>query len=136
MSIRGLLVLLPLLLLTACKQQALYSQLSEQEANEIIALMYTAKLPAEKHLIQGQEYSVTTTKEAFSSAMMLLQAYGLPREKFDSLGDVFRKEGFVSSPLEERARLNHALSQEISHTVSSIDGVVMARVHLCLLYTF
>ena len=73
---------------------------------------------------------MTTTKEAFSSAMMLLQAYGLPREKFDSLGDVFRKEGFVSSPLEERARLNHALSQEISHTVSSIDGVVMARVHL------
>ena len=130
MSIRGLLVLLPLLLLTACKQQALYSQLTEQEANEIIALMYTAKLPAEKHLVQGQEYSVTTTKEAFSSAMMLLQAYGLPREKFDSLGDVFRKEGFVSSPLEERARLNHALSQEISHTVSSIDGVVMARVHL------
>ena len=94
--------------------------------------MYTAKLPAEKHLVQGQEYSVTTTKEAFSSAKMLLQACGLPREKFDSLGDVFRKEGFVSSPLEERARLNHALrvSQEMSHTVSSIDGVVMARVHL------
>jgi type III secretion protein J len=43
---------------------------------------------------------------------------------------VFKKEGFVSSPLEERARLMHALSQEIANTISSIDGVVMARVHL------
>jgi len=45
---------------------------------------------------------------------------------------VFKKEGFVSSPLEEQARLNHAMSQEIANTISSIDGVVMARVHLSM----
>ena len=43
---------------------------------------------------------------------------------------MFKREGFVSSPLEERARLMHAMSQEISNTIANIDGVVTARVHL------
>ena len=46
------------------------------------------------------------------------------------MGKVFKREGFVSSPLEERARLMHAMSQEISNTIASIDGVITARVHL------
>jgi len=59
-----------------------------------------------------------------------LNAQGYPRESFDSMGKVFKREGFVSSPLEERARLMHAMSQEISNTIANIDGVVTARVHL------
>ena len=43
--------------------------------------------------------------------MQILKAQGLPREDFDSLGKVFKREGFVSTPVEERARLMHALSQ-------------------------
>jgi type III secretion protein J len=45
---------------------------------------------------------------------------------------VFKKEGFVSSPTEERARLVYGLSQELAHTITAIDGVVDARVHLAL----
>lgn len=48
------------------------------------------------------------------------------------MGDVFRKEGMISSPLEERARYLWALSQELSATVSQIDGVIKARVHVVL----
>jgi type III secretion protein J len=43
---------------------------------------------------------------------------------------VFKREGFISSPLEERARLLHAMSQEMSNTLTHIDGVITARVHL------
>jgi type III secretion protein J len=48
------------------------------------------------------------------------------------MGDIFKKEGFVSSPLEERARYLYALSQELAQTLSLIDGVVSARVHVAL----
>ncbi|PID63629.1 MAG: EscJ/YscJ/HrcJ family type III secretion inner membrane ring protein [Gammaproteobacteria bacterium] len=132
MNLRLLPLLLVALLLVGCRQQVLYSDLTEQEANEIMALLYAADLPASKVAVKGGNYRVDTSRETFSEAMTLLQANGLPRERFDSLGKVFAKEGFVSSPLEEQARLNHALSQEMAHTLSNIDGVLMARVHLAV----
>jgi type III secretion protein J len=49
-----------------------------------------------------------------------------------TLGDTFRKEGVISTPLEERARYIYALSQELEATLSNIDGVIIARVHVVL----
>ena len=48
------------------------------------------------------------------------------------MGQIFRKEGLVSSPLEERARYIYALSQELANTLSQMDGVITARVHVVL----
>ena len=48
------------------------------------------------------------------------------------MGQVFKKDGLVSSPMQERAQMIFALSQELSRTVSEIDGVLSARVHLVL----
>ncbi|MCG8614167.1 MAG: hypothetical protein MI864_26950 [Pseudomonadales bacterium] len=48
------------------------------------------------------------------------------------MGDVFKKEGFVSSPTEERARFLYAISQELTQTLMEIDGVITARVHVAL----
>ena len=129
---RTLLALVACLALAGCRQETLYVGLSQTEANEMLSLMYASGLEAEKLLETDGTYAVTTSRDAFPKAMTLLQANGLPREQFESMGKVFAKEGFVSSPLEERARLNFALSQEISRTLSSIDGVVMARVHLVM----
>lgn len=124
------LALLLVSLLAGCKDQVLYSGLNEQEANEMVALLYASGLPATKVSTKGGVFQIDTTTEAFASSMAILQANGLPKKRFASLGDVFAKEGFVSSPLEERARLNYALSEELSHTLSTIDGVILARVHL------
>lgn len=127
-----MIVSLACLVLAGCRQETLYVDLTQTEANEMISLMYASGLPAEKLVDKDGSYSITTSREAFAPAMALLQANGLPHEQFESMGNVFKKEGFVSSSLEERARLNFALSQEISRTVSSIDGVIMARVHLVI----
>jgi len=117
------------LLLAACSDQELYSQLSERQANEMVAVLRSAGIDAEKNVQEGK-FSVTTSRNDFSQAVRTLNAQGYPRESFDSMGKVFKREGFVSSPLEERARLLHAMSQEISNTIANIDGVVTARVHL------
>ena len=120
-----------LLVLSACNQQTVFSHLQEGSANEMVAALRGAGIQAEK-LQQDTEYAVTTSNGDFARAVQTLQALGLPHAEFDSLGKVFKREGFVSTPLEERARLVHALSQELSHTVSSIDGVLLARVTLVM----
>ncbi|MCH7345079.1 type III secretion inner membrane ring lipoprotein SctJ [Pelomonas sp. CA6] len=117
------------LLLVACKEQTLYGDLTERQANEVVAALREAGLPAQK-VREDKAYAVHVGADDFSAAVQLMRAQGLPRESFDSLGHVFKREGFVSTPLEERARLLYALSQELSNTVASIDGVVSARVHL------
>ncbi|MDO5087055.1 MAG: type III secretion inner membrane ring lipoprotein SctJ [Comamonadaceae bacterium] len=119
------------LLLAACSQQELYGQLSERQANEMVAVLRNAGLAADKTAARdGKSFTVTTSSGDFSRAVEVLHAGGFPRDNYDTLGQVFKKEGFVSSPLEERARFTHALSQEISNTLSNIDGVVQARVHV------
>lgn len=117
------------LLLGACSNQELYSQLSERQANEMVAVLRSAGIDAEKQSQEGR-FSVLTARGDFATAVRTLNAQGYPRETFDSMGKVFKREGFVSSPLEERARLMFAMSQEISNTIANIDGVVTARVHL------
>jgi len=117
------------LLLAACSRQELYSQLTERQANEMVAALRSAGIDAEKQSQEGH-FSVQTASGDFSRAVQVLNAQGLPRDAFDTMGKVFKREGFVSSPLEEHARLLHAMSQEISNTLGNIDGVVMARVHL------
>jgi type III secretion protein J len=122
---------LALLLLGGCSKQELYSQLSERSANEMVAVLRSAGIDAEKTVRDGQ-FAVATGSGDFAQAVRTLSAQGYPRESYDSMGKIFKREGFVSSPLEERARLQHAMSQEISNTLANIDGVVFARVHLTL----
>ena len=117
------------LLLCACSRQELYSNLSERQANEMVAVLRGAGIEAEKDVKEGQ-FSISTASGDFAPAIRTLSAQGYPRETYDTMGKVFKREGFVSSPLEERARLLHAMSQEIANTLTNIDGVVTARVHL------
>ena len=121
-----------LVLLAACGRAELYGKLSEGQANEMIAVLQRAGIVAEKSDGGEAGWKLTTAKGDFGRAVELLQSQGYPRQDFATLGSVFKKEGFVSSPTEERARYNWGLSQELSRTLTEIDGVVQARVHLAL----
>lgn len=121
-----------LLLLAACGARVdLFSAANESEANEVLSVLLDAGISARK----------TTTKEGISisvdgpevaRALDILGSRGLPRARFQGMGQIFRKEGLVSSPLEERARYIYALSEELTNTLSQMDGVLTARVHVVL----
>jgi len=134
--VRGWRVLVALLLtagLAACSRQVeLMAALPATEANEIIAALQNAGIPADK--VAGKEglAAVKVAAGDVGRAVDLLREKGLPRERFAGMGQVFKKEGLISSPLEERARYVYALSQELGATLSQIDGVVFARVHVVL----
>lgn len=120
------------LFLAGCGREVLYTNLSESEANEMLALLMTREISAEK--VPGKEntFSVAVSREDFAPAVDLLKWYGLPKEKFTGVGKMFAKTGIVSSPSEERVRFMYALSEDISETLSKIDGVITARVNLVL----
>ncbi|MDV3457213.1 type III secretion inner membrane ring lipoprotein SctJ [Sphingomonas sp. HF-S4] len=120
------------LLLAACGKAELYSKLTETQANEMIAVLQSAGISATKSEAGDKGWTLQTEKGDFSRAVEVLHSQGYPREEFASLGTVFKREGLVSSPTEEKARLVYGMSQELSHTISEIDGVVQARVHLVM----
>ena len=110
----------------------LMASMPEGEANEVIAALLDAGITASK--IPGKEgmVGVKVEQAQVARAVETLHALGLPRERFAGMGDVFKKEGLISSPVEERARYLYALSQELSNTLSHLDGVLVSRVHLVL----
>ncbi|MEP7042841.1 MAG: type III secretion inner membrane ring lipoprotein SctJ [Dokdonella sp.] len=113
--------------------QTLYSHLDEQQANEVSAALLRANINADKRQAdRATDWSVLVAKHDLPAAMAILQAGGLPHSAHPSMGEVFKKEGFVASPTEDKARYQFALSEELSSTLQKIDGVVSARVHVAL----
>lgn len=128
---RAGLALAAALLLAAC-QQDLYSNLSEVEANQMLAVLIANGVQAEK-VARGKEgFSVAVDTGAMVRAIALLNDAGFPRNSRESIGKVFQKTGIMSSPFEERVRYIYALGEEVGATLGQIDGVVSARVHIVL----
>jgi type III secretion protein J len=125
------LVLLGALLLSACKAE-LYTNLDQRQANEIAATLLQHGIPAQRVAVKGGQYTVVVDNERFAESIAILKEAGLPKQEFQTMGQVFKKDGLISSPMQERAQMIFALSQELSRTVSEIDGVLSARVHLVL----
>lgn len=117
-------------LIAACGASAdLYTGLNEKDANEVTAELDRHGLEASKVSAGKLLFAVRVPQNRFATAVAILQAAGLPRSSFNRMGDIFKKDGMISTPTEERARFLAALSQELESTLSQIDGVVLARVH-------
>jgi len=127
-----LLLLLPVFLLFGCNDQVeLNHGLTENDANEVAAELGRYHIRAEKRASKDG-ITVFVDSPELNRAVHILDAAGLPRPARTNLGEVFQKNGVISTPLEERARYIYALSQEVEATLSQIDGVIVARVHVVL----
>lgn len=129
------LALLACLLLAGCSRTTLYSNLDEQQANELMAALLGAGIGADKGQTttqNGTGWEVRVSQGDFPRAMQVLASRRLPRERYVSMCETFKKEGFASSAIEERARYQCSLQQELAHTLSGIPGVAEARVHVAL----
>jgi type III secretion protein J len=127
----AIMLVLLLALLSGCKQEV-YTKLTEGDANEMLAVLLPAHLDATKESPDGKSWDVVVEASQMGTALGLLHANGLPAEHRASLGDMFKKDGLISTPTEERVRFIYGVSQELERTLASIDGVVVARVHVVL----
>ncbi|CDX17010.1 EscJ/YscJ/HrcJ family type III secretion inner membrane ring protein [Mesorhizobium sp. LCM 4577] len=123
---------LPLLLiLSGCKDD-LYTKLQERDANEMLAILLDNGVDAVRVAAKDGTSTLQVENEQVAFSINLLNAKGLPRQVFKNLGEIFQGSGLIASPTEERARYVYALNEELSHTISEIDGVFSARVHVVL----
>ena len=125
------LLLLFMLILAGCTTE-LYAGLPEQEANEMLGILLSHGVSADKVESKDGTVTLSVEKSEFAQAVALLSNAGYPRRQFETMGDVFKSSGLVASPLQERARFIWALGQELSATVADIDGVLSARVQVVL----
>ncbi|HKU00318.1 MAG TPA: type III secretion inner membrane ring lipoprotein SctJ [Paraburkholderia sp.] len=126
---RRLLYLLPLVLLAACKT-SLFEGLDEDQANRIIAVLSHHGISGAKERNADKTWNVSVDDSDAVAATELTGAYALPRGGHANLGELFRREGLISSPEEDHVRYVYGLTQELSETLEKIDGVLVARVHI------
>jgi type III secretion protein J len=117
-----------MLLLTGCKED-LFSKVDERDANAALGALYAEGVSANKTLVEGDIWRVEVDSKDLQKALLITRHQGIPRERFSTMGDLFKKEGLVSTPSEVRMRHLFAVSQELSSTLSHIDGIISARVH-------
>lgn len=120
------------LLLAACNQTELYAQLGEQEGNEMLALLLLHDIGSDKRPGKDGMVSLYVDSDKIPLAMELLGKSGYPKDKFATIADLFDADKLIATPYEDRTRYIYGLSQELADTLSRVDGVMTARVHLVI----
>lgn len=126
---RRMLMLLPLLVLVGCRTP-LFEGLDEDQANRIVAVLSHEGIVGRKERNADKTWTVSVDGNDAVAATELANAYALPRSGHANLGELFSRQGLITSPEEDRVRFIYGLTQELSETLEKIDGVLVARVHI------
>ncbi|MCB0352178.1 MAG: hypothetical protein KDD64_01600 [Bdellovibrionales bacterium] len=121
-------LVLVLLILAGCKEQIVH-QLSEEDANRYLARLHSGQFEAEKVRLPDSTWAIAVPRSDSAAAIQFLSRSRLFRR---SHGDASESRSFLVSREEERFRFERAMSREVEATLTAIDGVLEARVHLNL----
>lgn len=128
-----LLMFMCALVLGCSQEKSLVAIVQPEEQTEIVATLARHEINAEVVPVgKGGSVQLRVASDSLAQAQAILREEGLPRRRFDSLGTVFRKDGMVSSPFDERVRYVYAQAQEIENVISRIEGVIFVRVVLTI----
>ena len=117
------------LFLAGCEDELLKS-LDQRQANEVLAALQQANIPAEKRDVGKESFSVYVQKSDFAAAVSLLKAYDLPSKPRVEISDMFPADSLATSPRSEKARLNSAIEQRLEQSLLVLPSVVQARLHV------
>jgi type III secretion protein J len=130
-TLSGASVLALCLLLTACSEDVL-SGLDQRDALDAQVLLERAGISVSMKGEKGGTFTLTVDSGDHARAIELLSDAGLPRQQHSNLAELFPGDGFLVTPYEQKARMAYAVEQQLAETLSALDGVASARVHVVL----
>lgn len=126
-------LLLSSFILAACKKEiVLFSNRDERDGNEILMVLRVNGVKAQRLPGKDGKISITIADDDFVRAVEALKAADVPKAGKLTTTDLFKADSMFTTPAEERIRARYALEQELAASISLIDGVRDARVHLVI----
>ncbi len=114
------------LLLAGCRVE-LYSELHEEDANQMLAILMQHHIDADKQPGTGG-VTLRVEQSQFINAVELLRLNGFPRRSYVSAETMFPPNQLVVSPAEEQQKIVFLNEQRIERMLSQMDGVIHAGV--------
>ncbi len=107
----------------------LYANLSAKDATEVVEVLRKADLPFRLDETTG---ALLVPSGKVHDARLKLAAEGLPRSTELGFEILEKDQGFGTSQFIERARYQRALEVELARSISKLNSVQSARVHLAI----
>jgi type III secretion protein J len=129
------------LLFVACSEnRAIVNNVEEREANEIVVILATKNIPAQKvkadtgagaaGATATNLWNIFVDEDDATRAMSILTNLGLPRKKGQTLLQLFAKQGLMTSEKEEKIRYQAGIEEELRNTIRKMDGILDADVQI------
>jgi len=107
----------------------LYGRLSDVEAAQVAASLDSAGIP---YRIEHGSGAITVPADKVHEARLKLATRGLPRGDGTGFELLNENQGFGTSQFMEQARYNRAIEGELARSITTLQSVESARVHLAI----
>ncbi len=108
---------------------AVYSSLSTKDSSDVAEALRASNIPFQ---VDSSSGAVMVAGDKVYEARLKLASQGLPKTTSMGFEMMQQEQGFGTSQFVENARYQHALETELGRTISSLQWVQGARVHLAL----
>ena len=123
--------LILLIMLCACEQQELASNIDAKQSVEMLVVLSRAGIRAEREKLYGntQSYKVIVSPDDYMKSLEVIHEYGLPRNT-DAVIDVLTKQQALApqSPALMSLRSDMAQAMQLENLLLALPGVVDAKV--------
>ncbi|WP_312625846.1 type III secretion system inner membrane ring lipoprotein SctJ [Scandinavium sp.] len=127
---RALAMALFALMLSACHDEKVLFNLTQEQANQVMAVLQQHNITAKKEGTLKAGYTVTVDESESTAALSIINQYQLPWSADVQIGQAFPDSSLVASPNAEQARVLSLQEQRLEQSLRMIAQVVNARVHV------
>lgn len=107
--------------------QVLFSGMQPKESAEVVAILQQSNI---EYKLDPTSGALLVPASEIQALRMKLAAEGLPRSSTQGMEMLDGDQGFGTSQFVERARYQRAMEEELSRSISQLNNVQSARVHL------